>query len=475
MPPSSARGSWPITWRLSFLYALASFAMLVIASGFLYEVLKTSLAREDNRFITDKILSLRAILHERDRNDLYEELGTGMNGSQPARYYGRVMDEGGRILAQTPGMEDILPRSLTLPPPYRSTKELEKGASWKAKNGRHYLFMAAWDDSNLPGEQKNLIQAGIDVSEDYSILSEYRKKLGLVLILGILFSTVAGISVARRGMRPLEKITKVIQKITATRLHERIVSRGWPKELTTLAAAFDGMFDRLEDSFARLSRFSADLAHELRTPITNLKGTAEVALARARTAEEYREVIESNLEEHARLSRIIDSLLFLARAESSNISIARKDFDARSEIEMVTEFYEALAEEREIEVVAQGNARISSDPALFRRAFSNLLGNAIHYTSPGGTITISVKEAENDHSVEVMVADSGMGIEPEHLSRIFDRFYRTDKARAENPQGSGLGLSIVKSIMDLHSGDIVIRSDPSMGTTVILRFPAPVI
>jgi two-component system heavy metal sensor histidine kinase CusS len=415
---------------------------------------------------------VQEIMRKQDRDVLHKELQSETVELKSIGYVSRVLDETGRVLIQTPGMGSILPASLSFPAPYGADDELDKGTKWATADGRVFLIMAAWAGTGGQAEKKHLIQVGMDVSDDDTLLTEYRRKLGYVLVIGLLFSTAAGIAVARRGMRPLKEITEIIQRITATQLHERIIPERWPEELVSLAAAFDQMLDRLEDSFTRLSRFSADLAHELRTPINNLRGEAEVSLSRARTPDEYRQSLESGLEEYARLSRMIDILLFLARAESGKVMIEKSGFDAGKEIDTVLEMYEALADEQGIKVTRIGSARLEADPALFRRALSNLLDNAFHYTPHGGKISVLIKEREG-RTVEVQVADSGIGIEGEALSSIFDRFYRTDRARARYPEGSGLGLSIVRSIMYLHGGDITVHSRPSEGTTVVLRLPQP--
>ena len=196
-----------------------------------------------------------------------------------------------------------------------------------------------------------------------------------------------------------------------------------------------------------------------------------MALSRTRSSEDYREVIESSLEEYARLARMIDGLLFLAHAESSETRINKSLFETRHELEAVREFYDAVAREQEIKVTCQGNAVINADVMLFQRAISNLLANAIRYTPPGGEVTLRVKKGKNQ-SIEVSVRDTGIGIGPEHLPKIFDRFYRADSARSQNHQGTGLGLAIVKSIMELHAGAVHLVSVLHKGTTVTLQFPS---
>jgi len=280
-----------------------------------------------------------------------------------------------------------------------------------------------------------------------------------MLLGGILFSILAGILAARKGLRPLAEIAKAAERISASQLHDRIGPKQWPGELTALTAAFDEMLKRLEDSFTRLSQFSSDLAHELRTPINNLMGEAEVALSRERPSGEYRQVLESSLEEYARLSRMIDGLLFLARAETKDKRISRTAIDARKEIEAVRDFHEAVASERGVQVTCQGNATINADPILFRRALSNLLSNALQYTPQGGMVTLLVSKTDGE-SVEVSVQDTGIGISPEHLPRIFDRFYRADPARSQYPQGTGLGLALSFTVI-LPASDYATLADES--------------
>lgn len=445
--------------------------MLALATGFLYWVLVRSLERENNQFLADKVHVLRAILRDRPDNiDALEEVKLEGAALQFSKYYVRILDERGRTLIETPGMDAIDAGPLAFPTPIEVTQTPGAGRRWKSRNDESYLLIAARTELGPSGEDRRLLQLVLDVSHSELLLADYRRTLMLVLFLGVLFSAGAGAAVARRGMRPLQEITKAAQQVTATQLHERIGPAGWPKELTALALAFDGMLHRLEDSFTRISQFSADLAHELRTPINSLMGEAEVALSRDRTPGEYRQALESTLEECARLSRLADSLLFLARAENTEIRIDRLLFDVFKEMEAVREFYDAVAQEHGVEVRCQGSALLYADPILFRRAISNLLSNALQYTPRGGKITLSGRETEGQ-TVEVHVSDTGAGIDPEHLPKIFDRFYRADPARSKYPQGTGLGLSIVKSIMDLHGGKVTIQSEPSKGTTAILRFP----
>src|SRR5436305_13628852 len=187
-------------------------------------------------------------------------------------------------------------------------------------------------------------------------------------------------------------MTQSFGRIGPDHLKEHISSAGWPRELQPLTIAFDEMLKRLDDSFARLSQFSADLAHELRTPIANMLGEAQVALTRDRTAAEYRETIESTVAECERLSRIVDNLLFVARVSAAREPIARKRFDARAAVEKIAEFYQTIAEERHVTITCSGEGQIYADPDLFERALANLLDNALRFTPENGSIQITLSD-----------------------------------------------------------------------------------
>jgi two-component system heavy metal sensor histidine kinase CusS len=472
--PSKSLPAWfwsSITGKLTLLYTLSASAMVVICAAFLYWVLIHNLDRLTEQFLAGEIHDLSSILRERpnDQRAIEDEINYEGADQQFPWYYARILDETGRTLIESHEMGEVMEPSV-FPSPSDASQSLGPTKKWRATDGRLYQMATEWITVGHSGGQRRLVQVALDVSREDAMVADFRRKLILVSVVGICVSAGVGVTVARLGMRPLSEITSATQRIRSTQLHERIGAGHWPQELITLVAAFNEMLSRLENSFTRLSQFSADLAHELRTPINNLMGEAEVALSKTRTAEEYRQVIESSLEEMDRLSRLIDSLLFLARAENPETKIAPQRFDARMAINAVREFHNAVAQEQGVEILCEGMGEVSADPALFRQAVSNLLSNALQYTPRGGQVTISV--AQHDHQwFEVTVSDTGLGIEPEHLPKIFDRFYRADQSRTRRSHGSGLGLAIVKSIMSLHSGEATVASTTGQGTTVRLRFP----
>ena len=464
---------WSMTGRLTLLLTLSFLVMLFLAILFLFFALTNNLDREDNEFLSDKIQVLRTILQKfpHEPKTLEEEVKWEGTAQQFTRYFARVLDDQGNVQIETPIMASTLPVTV-FPTPAEALQEPGKGVKWKSDSGKTFLLRSAWAHVTPTDKKRFMLHVALDISSEEALLADFRLKMATVLLAGGLCSVGICAAITRRGLRPVHDITEATHRITASHLHERIGAVPWPQELVSLALAFDCMLCRLEDSFNRLSRFSADLAHELRTPINGLMGAAEVSLSRNRDADELRQVIEAGLEEHDRLSRMIDSLLFLARAENDEIRIERSPLDARKELETVREFYDAVAEEQGVVVVCYGEATFSAEPLLFRRAVGNLLANALQHTPPGGMVTLAVAEPL-ENAVAISVSNTGPGIPPEHLPHIFDRFYRADAARAQQPEGTGLGLSIVKSIMELHGGTVSVESRLGANTTFTLRFPLP--
>lgn len=456
---SSGRNSTrSIAARLVVLFTVSAVLLLCSGLGLLYWIVIRHAFEEDNEVLADKVFAMRANLEgAAGPQSLQEEVKARRAGERVA-YFVRIVDDQGNVAAETPGMSELLPRQLFPAEHSLEPKSLRIG-------GRLFALVAV--QQRAGGRAYRL-----EVAQDRSMDDEFTRRFGLILAgviaAGIVASAVIAITVTKRGLRPLAEMTRSLERVGATRLHERVPPEGWPRELQPLVVAFDEMLDRLEDSFTRLSQFSADLAHELRTPIANLRGEAEVALRRPRTPEEYREVIESSVAECERLSGVIDNLLFLARAEAPDRTVVRAAFDGCAAVQKIADYYATIAEERNISIRCAGAGEVCADPTLFGRAVSNLVDNALRYTRDGGEIEIAV--AQRDGETEVSVRDNGGGIPAEHLPRIFDRFYRVDSSRSSS--GTGLGLALVKSITDLHGGSAAVASEPGRGTTVRLSFPS---
>jgi two-component system, OmpR family, heavy metal sensor histidine kinase CusS len=452
-----------IATQLVLLFTLCATLLLFCGLTVFYWIVVRHAFEEDNAVFADKLSAIRTELRQPEGiNALDRELKNRLAG-EAAVYWVRVIDAAGNVVAETPQMSDSLPANI-FPQPAGSTSSLPQSAKTYQDDSKLFSLIASNETVN---GQLYLLQLAQDRSTDERFRKQFRALLALVLIFGAIASGLIAVTVTRRGLRPLAKMRRMFERVQPAHLNERIEPARWPRELQPLAASFDDMLSRLEASFTRLSQFSADLAHELRTPIGNMLGEAQVALTRDRSSEEYRAVIESTAGECDRLSGIIDSLLFLARAESAEQQIARSTFNARSAVEKIVSFYQTVAEDRGIQITSTGDAEIFADPILFNRAVGNLIDNALRFTPDRGRIEIAIGKVDNN--VKISVTDNGPGIAPEHLPRVFDRFYRADPSRSA--AGTGLGLSLVKSIVDLHGGSATIQSKAGQGTTVTLTFP----
>lgn len=461
---------WSVTRRFTLLYAASTALLLLLAAGYLDWALARSLHARDQALVLSKANVLRLLLREHpDATDLITSEVSHEAGEGPLRYYLRVLDEPGRVLIETPGMQGCL-RSEDFPPPAEILPSFLPHAAAATRRQGEFLLLSAMAEVGAGEGGKRELQVALDISQNQALLATYRRRLTLVVGLGLVFGSVIGAWLARKGAEPLRDITERARQVTANRLQTRLQVAGWPAELAQLGIALNAMLDRLEESFNRLSGCAADLAHELRTPINNLRGEAEVALGRCRTPEEYQAVLASNLEEYERLSRMIDGLLFIARADNPRAAVERRRIDVRKEVEAVRDFYEALAGEQSVAVRIDGGAAVEADAMLFRRAVGNVLANALRHTPKGGQVQIGIR-APDHGGAEVTVRDTGCGIAPEDLPRVFDRFFRSAHGVAREDRGTGLGLPIVQSIMRLHGGTVSLDSLAGRGTTVVLRFP----
>ncbi len=456
---------------LTLYYSLSIFILLAAASAFLYSGLDRSMDEANREYLLQKMQILTQILQTQPLNrpgveqEVREE--AEISGHSQSPFYLRVLDAKKQSVVETPGMAATLPAS-PFPAADSTEPQLRR---WHTASGRDFLLASAAVPSASSASPQVHVQAALDTSSKRDLLGTYRRGIAVVLVCGLLIGSALGALITRHGLRPIADITRATERICVQHLQERIRARPWPKELVSLAGAFDRMLDRLQEAFERLSQFSADVAHEFRTPINNLMGEAQVGLSRERTNTEYVRVLQSALEEYTRLARMIDSMLFLAQAEQKSAAPASVSLEARAELQALCDFYHALAEEQGVALACEGGITLTADPLLLRRALSNLLSNALKYTPRGGRVTL--RAAEGPGATRTLsVIDSGIGIASEHLAKLADRFYRVDPSRTANPGGAGLGLAIVRSIMALHGGSLLIESTVGSGTTASLIFPA---
>ncbi|WP_449427614.1 heavy metal sensor histidine kinase [Rhodanobacter umsongensis] len=339
--------------------------------------------------------------------------------------------------------------------------------SWNDAGGKEIRGVAT--TASLGNGTSVTITVARSLADRAALLSRYRRDTAVSLLAGMLVAVMLSYLLVYRALRPLRVMAENASAITAQRLSTRMPSGDAPAELHALAIALNDMLARLEEGFARVWQFTVDLAHDLRTPIGNLRGANEVALARSRSVAEYEALLGSNIEECDRVSRMIESVLFLARAESPQFALQRAVIDIEAELQRIADYFEGIASEAGVSIHIDARATVYADRDLFRRAVSNLLSNALRYTAPGEAINILAKKI--DHGVYVTVENPGPGIDPEHLDKLFDRFYRIDRSRSDSAKSTGLGLSIVKSIMELHGGDVIVESHSNATTRFTLLFP----
>lgn len=460
-----------IAARLTFFYAISIFLLLAIIASFLYWEMVNILYKADYQFLCDEVEDIRTILQD-ERIDFSElrknviEIPSQSNQSI-YRYYIRILDDKKHLLMETPGMSNLWHNHNGM----FSTKPKIPGKKkywwFSDKQKNNYLIIQS-PVQLLNKSHHGVIQVVLDISYQHTLINDRKK---LIILLGIIMfaAILLGFFIARRGIKSLYDLTLTTKKITASSLHQRIDPKSWPKELRTLGFSFNEMLDRIERSVNRLKQFSADLAHELRTPINNLIGETEIALSHQQSSMHYQQVLESNLEELQRISHIIENLLFLARSENPQMDLQKELLHVNTEIGIVCEYFKPLAEEKAIFLHYKGNATLSANRVMFKRLISNLLSNALKFTPTSGSIHFDIKN--HDKTVQITLRDNGIGIANEHLPNIFNRFYRVDSARSHQSGGTGLGLAIVKSIVDLHHGNISVMSELGKGTCVVMSFP----
>ena len=299
-----------------------------------------------------------------------------------------------------------------------------------------------------------------------------RRYLTMTLCVAVALAALGGWFLASRSLKPIDDTVAELSRIESRSLGERLAVGSTGDELDRLRTAINGMLDRIESAFTRLQGFTADAAHELRTPIAALRCRLEVALSRARSESDYQAALSDALEQAADLSTLIDNLLFLARMDAEDGLPQSQPAGLESLCADLGEPFGILAEQKGVElaVACDPDLAVHGDPVLLRRLFGNLLDNAIRYTPEGGRVTVTA-ERDGDGCL-VTVADTGVGIEPEALGHIFDRFYRADPSRSREAGGTGLGLSIARRAAERHHGRIAIESAPAKGTTITVRLPA---
>lgn len=440
--------------RISLLLAGAVAVVLLGTGVLISKTVESHFAEEDRQEMQGKLELIRHLLdrvkNTADLDSLSQELSDSLVG-HPGLSVAVVDDKGSTWFATS---NSAFPKTLV------ETRETAPGTlrRWAA-NGTEYRGIAT--PVTVAGTVYTVVIA-LDIMHHLAFMAEFRRILAWAMALAALVTATLGWVAVWRGLRPLRNIALTAASVSAERLSERLPESGMPGEIQALAVSFNAMLGRLEDAFRRLSDFSSDIAHELRTPVSNLMTQTQVALANTRSAGEYREVLESSMEEYERLARMIGDMLFLAQADNGMVVPNRESIDLGVEVGRLFEFYEAVAAEQGVRLALEGHAKAMGDRLMLQRALSNLLSNALRYAPAETSVKVSL--GTDGASSRVVASNSGPTIPQEHLARIFDRFYRADQSRREGDGShTGLGLAITKSLVEANGG--VIRAASSGGTT----------
>ncbi|MCC6201759.1 MAG: heavy metal sensor histidine kinase [Gammaproteobacteria bacterium] len=447
-----------LTLRLTMLFATVSITVLLLLGLLVADMVERHFVDLDMDLLSGKRLLIAQLLAEVDSEEALQALPAKLDLALAGHHMFAVSirDGSGRTF-YTLGDAEFAP-SLTSGP----LTDPAEPVRWTSADGRTFRGISAEARSGLSGHAPFLVLLATDLMHHQMFADEFRVALWSVVGGAALLTGLLGWAAARRGLAPLRAIEREAGIITAARLDQRLPAQAIPAELAAVTQSLNAMLARLQDSFQRLSDFTSDLAHELRTPVSNLLTQTQVMLAQPRTLAEYQEVLASNAEEFERLSRMIADMLYLAKADHDLVVPHREPVDLRAEVDGLVEYFDAIAAENGIAIDVTGTATVSGDPLMLRRALGNLLSNAFRHTPRQGRIAISLTPLAGD-GVAIGITNSGETIPPEHLTRLFDRFYRADPSRHRSDEGVGLGLAITRSIVRAHGGDVAVSS--AAGTT----------
>lgn len=440
-----------LTARLTLLFAVVSSSVLLILGFVIAELVERHFEDMDVELLGGKLeLIQSAVLAARTEGSfdgLPAQLDAALVGHRGLAV--GIWGADGKQLFLSSGAE--FPKG-NAPP--RQERVLPK--TWKGQNEQHYRGISGQAPTGVEGEPPATVLLSISLTQHEYFMQSFRLTMWAVVSLAALVTGFLGWIAARRGLAPLRNISRRASDITANSLHQRIEAGEIPIELAEVVTTLNDMLGRLKESFDRLSDFSSNIAHELRTPVSNLLTQTQVMLSRARSINEYQDVLASNAEELERLSRTIADMLFLAKSDNNLLVPTQEPVDLRSEIASMLEFYEPLTEEKHLQLTLQGHADVRGDRLMLRRAVGNLLSNAIRHTPEHGSIKIAL-ESDADRAC-IRVENTGATIPSEHLPRLFDRFYRVAPSRQHSGKGSGLGLAITQSIAMAHKGSVCVSS-----------------
>ncbi|WP_300001517.1 Cu(+)/Ag(+) sensor histidine kinase [uncultured Cedecea sp.] len=464
--------------RLTFFISLATIFAFAVLTSIMLSSVKNHFAEMDEQDLNKVKMTLSSILLEPGASEAEKVEKVSVILASYRHISVLMLNADNQMLYQSPGGPDLVPLLNT--PQFAESLKTGSVFQWSDRRPgataqddhrpKTYRIIAASVSAPYHGKDATctfVISFSIDFHLHY--LDELKYNLWLIAaVMGLLIILIVVFAV-HKGHAPLRTVSLKIKNISSENLDVRLDPRTVPVELEQLVISFNHMIERIEDVFTRQSHFSADIAHEMRTPVTNLVTQTEIVLSQPRSIKELEDVLYSSLEEYNRMAKMVSDMLFLAQADDHQLILEHARLDLRAETLKVFDFFEAWAEEQHVSLKMSGHpCWVEGDALMLRRVMNNLLSNAIRYTPEGETVHVTL--SENDEWVKVVIANPGPVITPEHLPRLFDRFYRIDASRQRKTAGSGIGLAIVKSIVRAHQGKIHVTSDP-VSTRFTLLLP----
>ncbi|MBU4252940.1 MAG: heavy metal sensor histidine kinase [Candidatus Omnitrophica bacterium] len=462
-----------IGWKLALWYMALFLVLSLVLSFLLYQRLKFQLYEEVDFFLADEMNEFSQFVSEHQNNLSLIERQIQLESVAIRKYYQMyysILDKSGRVVLQSSefqlsGPDVNMVKSSVLP--NYDVKEYEV----TDKKSRYVVRIITKQFQNQ-NEFISHLQVGMNLTRIEKTMSNFRKNILMTLPAFFLLSFIGGLLLARHNLRPISQMINTVSRITAANLKEKVPLRGSEDELDKLAYVFNNMIERVSQAYEKLSQFSSDVAHELRTPLTSLTGEIEAVLSNEKSYEECRAVLMSNLEEISRLECLVNNLLFLSKNDDPSQVKEAEIVDLNAVILDVAEIFEPVADEKQIgfsKDIIPTPLYIQGEKWQIEQMISNLLDNSIRYNRFGGSVVISLKKSGD--CAEIDIKDTGIGISDENKEKVFDRFYREDSSRTRDIGGFGLGLSIVKSIIEAHAGRISVSSQLGKSSTFTVKLP----
>lgn len=456
--------------QLTLIFSFVFAVILILVAGISYRILKFRLNVNVRQELRERAAGLRGYLHFKNGKPVFDydsgDPDEAFFVESNTRYYQIFDHSTGELIDQSHEL-DLLDMD-TDPANVRAVRE-QKMFSETEAGSIHLLFHN--ELIRGPGGKTYLIQIGARQDLTDAALKQFLLITVFVVPVGLAVAALASWWMAGRALQPVNLLTQAAKEIGISDLDRRLPVQGTGDELDRLSITFNDMFSRLSKAIGEMKQFTASISHELRTPLTALRGEAEVMLLEHHSVQEYRRVLASNLEEYERLARLINRLLTIARAESGEISMKLERIDLSRLASYLVEQLEPVAASKKVSLRIQSDEEVwmDVDREWMETAILNLVDNAIKYTPEEGSILVIARNLEDKAVLEIR--DTGIGMSPETLPHIFERFYRADPSRNASSEGAGLGLTLVRWIVEQHKGRIEVKSEPGKGSCFNLWFP----